>query len=281
MFSGHCHQHQALFCRVCNCDQVSVLGQRLILGKYLTELISCSRCGFEWFDSPETWLSDAYALPIANTDTGIVSRTLNVHKVISSFLSFIGLTGKILDWGSGSGLLTRLLRDDGYECYGFEPFTQPILAGGYTFNQQQEALSQGPYRAIVAIEVVEHLIDPQEFFRTALLHTDTLIFSTELVDKSRYGSDWWYYSIETGQHISFYSNQSLAFLADLNNCVYVSSKNMSLHILTRSAKDLRLFGWLAGSRRARIIYPLAHSLGRFTGRRSLVMADHITAKQAL
>jgi hypothetical protein len=281
MISGQSHQSRSPKCSVCSHDHVFISSNQLILGKYRTDLISCARCGHEWFNAPETWLSEAYALPIADTDTGIVTRTLDVHRIISSFLSITGHSVKILDWGSGSGLLTRLLRDDGYDCYGLEPYTQPVLAGGHTCKNEQEALSHGPFRAVVAIEVVEHLVDPQRFFKTALLNTDTLIFSTELVDKCRHGNDWWYYSRETGQHISFYTEKSLAYLAQLNSCKYVSSRNKGLHIITRRSAEFRLFRLLAGSTRARITYPLAQALGKFKGRRSLVMADYLTAKQAL
>jgi hypothetical protein len=226
-------------------------------------------------------MAEAYSSPIANTDTGIVSRSLSVHRIVSSFLSISHISGKVLDWGSGSGLLTRLLRDDGHECYGLEPYTAPVLAGGFTWKNHLDAYAQGPYRAIIAIEVVEHLANPREFFRTALSNTDALIFSTELVDRGRHGKDWWYYSRETGQHIAFYTEKSLAYLADLNGCKYASSRNKSFHIITRNPVDFRLFSWLTGGRRARLIYPLAQMLCKLRGRRSLTMADHLAAKQAL
>jgi hypothetical protein len=268
-------------CIVCNHDQVTIFDHGLVLGEFSAVLASCDSCGQEWFDAPEAWLAEAYASPIANTDTGIVSRSLRIHRAISSFLSISNIPGKVLDWGSGSGLLTRLLRDDGHECYGFEPYTSPVLAGGFTWKKEQDAYSHGPYRAIIAIEVVEHLANPQKFFATALSATDTLIFSTELVDKARNGRDWWYYSRETGQHIAFYTQKSLAHLASLNSCKYASSRNKSLHIITNKPSDLRLFSWLAGSRRALLSYPFAQIFGNVNGRRSLMMSDHLAAKQIL
>lgn len=268
-------------CIVCNNDQVTIVDNGFVLGKFPAVLVSCNSCGQEWFDAPKVWLAEAYASSIANTDTGIVARSLGIHKIISSFLTIRGLSGKVLDWGSGSGLLTRLLRDDGHNCYGFEPYTAPVLAGGFTWKKQADVYAQGPYQAIIAIEVVEHLDSPQEFFNAALSNTDILIFSTELVDRAKNGSEWWYYSRETGQHISFYTRNSLAYLANLNACKYASSINNALHIITRKSADLRLFRCLAGQRRSRITYPLAQILGKLRGRRSLIMADHLAAKQAL
>jgi hypothetical protein len=253
----------------------------IVLGKFSAELIACQRCGHEWFNAPEAWLGQAYTTPIANTDTGIVSRTLNIHKIISSYLTLSGISGKLLDWGSGSGLLTRLLRDDGHDCYGFEPYADPVLASRFTFTTQRLASSEGPYRAIFAIEVVEHLVSPRDFFITSLSLTDTIIFSTKIVNRTRYGSDWWYYSRETGQHISFYTQKSLAYLSGLSGCCYASSINMDLHIVTRNPLDLLLFRLLSGSKRALVSYPLARIIGKLSGRRTLMIKDHLAATQAL
>ena len=281
MTPRHSRQINDLKCPICSQGPATVYRDEFILGKFSAALNSCENCGHEWFHAPEVWLPEAYSSPIANTDTGIASRSLNLCRIISSFLSVSNISGKILDWGSGSGLLTRLLRDDGHDCYGLEPFTDPVLAKGYTYNNQQEAYSNGPYRAIIAVEVVEHLVRPSEFFKAALSNTDTLIFSTELVDRVRYGNEWWYYSKETGQHISFYTEKSLALLAGQNTCRYASARNKSLHIITRKPSDLRLFSWLAGSRRSHIIYPLSKVLWKLKGKHSLIRADHLAAKHAL
>lgn len=268
-------------CKICDSSVVNIIFEAKILGRYSAQLFECESCGFQFFEDPSVWLNQAYGSPIANTDTGIVARSLNSHRIVSSFLTFANAQGKVLDWGSGSGLLTRLLRDDGHDCFGLEPYTPPVLAAGFTWKNQLDAFAQAPYRAVIAIEVVEHLPNPQEFFSTALSSTDTVIFSTELVDRARHGKDWWYYSRETGQHISFYTRKSLACLADQYGCKFVSSGNKSLHIITRKSRDLGLFTWLAGLRRSRIIYPTAQMLGKLRGRRSLIMADHLAAKQAL
>lgn len=268
-------------CIVCSNDQVKIVDNGLVLGKFPAVLVCCNGCGQEWFVSPEDWLAEAYSSSIANTDTGIVARSLGIHRIISSFLTIGDLSGKVLDWGSGSGLLARLLRDDGHDCYGLEPYTPPVLAGGFTWKNQVDALAQAPYRAVIAIEVVEHLPNPQEFFSTSLSSTDTLIFSTELVDRSRRGGDWWYYSRETGQHITFYTEPSLSCLAHLNGCKYASSRDKRLHIMSRQPAHIRLFRWLSGQRRAQIAYPAAQILGKLRGRHSLVMVDHLAAKQAL
>jgi hypothetical protein len=268
-------------CKVCGSSALTIAFDATILGQYSAQLLECSCCGFQSFRDPGVWLAQAYNTPIANTDTGIVARSLNIHRIVSPFLSLANAQGRLLDWGSGSGLLVRLLRDDGHDCYGLEPYTTPVLAAAFTSQDERACLEQDSYRVIIAIEVVEHLLQPKDFFAKALDNSDTLIFSTEPVDKLRNGNDWWYYSRETGQHVSFYAEKSLAYLADLNSCKYASSSNKGLHIITRKAADLRIFSWLAGHKRARIAYPIAKVLGKLTGRRSLIMDDHLAAKKAL
>lgn len=268
-------------CIVCSQQVVVASEEQIILQKYSTKLNVCSDCGHEWFEDPAIWLAEAYSSPIAFTDTGIVARSLNIHRVVSSFLGISSIPGKVLDWGSGSGLLVRLLRDDGHDCYGLEPYTVPVLAAGHTYNEEKTVLAEHSYRAIVAIEVVEHLVEPAVFFKKALAHTDTLIFSTELVNRAKNGKDWWYYCRETGQHVSFYTEKSLSHLATVNGCIYASDRRKNLHIMTRKSLDLRLFKWVAGYRRALLTYPVSRIFNRIAGRGSLLMPDHLAAKEAL
>jgi hypothetical protein len=268
-------------CKVCGGQDVAIASVTTVLGKYSASLLKCPSCGFEFFHEPSAWLAEAYTSPIADTDTGIVARSMSVRRVVSSFLALSNTPGRILDWGSGSGLLVRLLRDDGHDCYGYEPFTPPVLASGHTWKEIQLAKDQGKYRAITAIEVVEHLAEPSEFFASALDIADTLIFSTELAEENKEGGGWWYYSRETGQHISFYTQRSLSHLARASRCAYASAHGKGLHIVTRRASDLRLFKWIAGQRRALVAYPLSKILGKFAGRNSLTASDHAAARCTL
>lgn len=268
-------------CKVCLGTDLKSAFDTKILGKYPASLFECADCGFQYFPEARIWLDQAYAVPIANTDTGIVRRSLHVHRILSSFLSLSNAQGKLLDWGSGSGLLVRLLRDDGHDCYGLEPYTTPLLAAAHTSRDELSCLKEDTYRAIFAIEVVEHLLDPRDFFSKALANTSTLIFSTELFDKAKNGNEWWYYTTETGQHISFYTEQCLACLASIYGCFYASSRSKGLHMFTRCSSDLRIFKWLAGSRRSLLFYPAAILLNKLARRKSLIMSDYFLAKEAL
>lgn len=269
-------------CIICESDLVGLRANLRILNKFDASLLVCNECSHEWFDDPHHWLSESYSSPITCTDTGIVARSLFVHKFISTFLFFANPSARILDWGSGSGLLVRLLRDDGYHCYGFEPNTPPVLAASYSYIDEHTVIESSPYRLVTAIEVVEHLPNPKDFFLKALSISDTLIFSTQLVDNSKNGNDWWYYSIETGQHLSFYTEKSLSILASFNNCTYRSSACKGLHIFTRNKNDIRLFSLLSGRKRSYFAFAIAKVVSRILNkRRSLLFDDHLLAKDAL
>lgn len=268
-------------CEVCGCDKVRNLFSTIVLGAYAARVAECPSCGFQFFPNSEEWIQEAYSSPIANTDTGIVARSLSFHKIIASFLTLNRTDGCILDWGSGSGLLVRLLRDSGHDCFGFEPFTDPVLAAGYTFNSEDVAIARAPFRAVLAIEVLEHISEPKRFMENILSMTDTLIFTTELLDNNRDGKDWWYYSTETGQHISFHTSKSLAHVAAEQGCLYYTCRNRELHIFTRIPSDMRCFKLIAGRRRSSLIYPLARLVAKLNGRSSLTMLDHLAAKEYL
>jgi hypothetical protein len=62
--------------------------------------------------------------------------------------------------------------------------------------------------------------------------TDTLIFSTMLYEGNQPPPlQWWYYSFETGQHISFFQRRTLAVLADKLGSNFCS--NGWLHLISK------------------------------------------------
>ena len=273
---------EVIECLVCKSRDIEILPRQRILQDHLTCLNRCKACFFEWFENSDAWLGMAYANAIADTDTGIVMRNLSMHRALASFFYFSSKRGRILDWGSGSGLLIRLLRDHGFDCVGFEPYADPLLASGFTCRSKQELVRFTPFRAIVAIEVAEHLQDPSAYFQEILGLADTVIFSTEPVEKNTQGGDWWYYSRETGQHISFYSRASLALLAQRFGATYVRSGNDLLHMMTRSRRDAWFFRVVAGNLFCYVVYAFLRAIAGFAGKRSsLTLKDHLAAREAL
>jgi hypothetical protein len=200
----------------------------LLLNKYDVCYLYCESCGLLQTEQPY-WLEEAYGKAIADSDTGLVSRNLDLSKRLSALLYFcFDRQAPYLEYAGGYGLLTRLLRDQGFDFYWHDPYCKNIFARGFEWDPVK-----GTAGAVTAFEVIEHVWNPAEFIANALsqAHTKTIIFSTVLYkDEPPLPQDWWYYSLSTGQHISFYRRETLVILADKLGLRLYS--NGSFHVMT-------------------------------------------------
>lgn len=90
-----------------------------VLGKYPADFERCASCGFLRIVNPH-WLEEAYSGAIAATDTGLVARNIDVARKLAVFLYFVlpgRGAGRFLDVAGGYGMLTRLMRDYGFDFY--------------------------------------------------------------------------------------------------------------------------------------------------------------------
>ncbi|MBO6179310.1 MAG: class I SAM-dependent methyltransferase [Selenomonadaceae bacterium] len=143
---------------------------------------------------------------------------------------------RFLDFAGGYGLLVRMMRDRGYDFYWYDKYAKDIFNPAFVDISSVES----HYDAMTAYEVFEHLVNPFEELKIACNNTETLIFSTVIVPEGiEKVSDWWYFSPETGQHITFYTHKALAILGEKFKMGCVSLGN--LHIYTRKQIDLNEF----------------------------------------
>lgn len=255
-----------LKCTLCGEDRQYHFTQR-ILNKYDVDYFYCNQCGLLQTEQPH-WLDEAYGNAIADADTGLVARNVNISGKLSNVLLFLfGKDGRYLDTAGGYGMLTRLMRDSGFDFYWSDPYCENILSKGFEL-----ATTEPPFTAITAFEVLEHVYDPLEFIRSSLdrAQTSTLIFSTELFSGSPPAfSDWYYYLSETGQHISFYQGTTLKFIANTLSLQLHSYGNF--HVLTNEKKSAQLMKILITGRLSQLI----KSYVKFVMRsKSKTMTDH-------
>jgi Methyltransferase domain len=188
--------------------------QARLLGKYNVCYFYCDSCGLLQTEEPY-WLDEAYSIAIADTDTGLVSRNLDLADRVACLLYFCFDPGaRYLEFAGGYGLLTRLLRDKGFDFYWHDPYCQNVFARGFEWDPLKGTSS---CHAVTAFEVIEHVWDPAAFIRNALevAHAKTIIFSTLLYEgEPPSPEEWWYYSLSTGQHISFFRRETLLTLAN-------------------------------------------------------------------
>ncbi len=236
-------------CPIC-ADLMQPSFEAVVLANYSATYEQCSNCGFLRTPSPR-WLDEAYHRAIGLADTGLVARNLLLASRLAAICPMLDSGGRYLDYGGGTGLLVRLMRDRGFDFWWSDRFSANVMAGGFEYIAEL-----GPCTAVTAFEVLEHVEDPIAFVRAALndAGADTLIFSTQLYAGAPPPRDWWYYAFEGGQHIAFYRHDTLEELGKRLGLRFLSANG--IHLLTRRPISRRHFAWRVG-RAGRILAGIA------------------------
>ena len=104
-----------------------------------------------------------------------------------------------------------MMRDRGYDFHHTDPMATNVFAGGHDVPD----LAGRRYDLVTAFEVLEHLVDPAADLAEAVASTDRLLTTTHLLPDPAPGpEDWRYYTLESGQHVTFYTRASLERLAE-------------------------------------------------------------------
>ncbi|MBM9501985.1 class I SAM-dependent methyltransferase [Leptospira sp. 201903071] len=239
-------------CRLCG-SNASKEFQVKVLNQYEVTYYKCEECDLLQSEVP-FWLEEAYNKAISILDTGIFLRNNENVKKLTLLLTEVQsqlqeqnhpfrnrlfqkkskpYQGKILDYGGGHGILVRLMRDVGFDCYWYDKYAKNDFSEGFSFEPKEN------YDVVLAFELFEHFDKPREdileilrFQKPALL-----IFSTLLYGEKTPDMNWWYYSFEAGQHISFYNAKTLSKMEEITG-YSVCSLAADFHVLIR--KDLKL-----------------------------------------
>ncbi|MEW6183480.1 MAG: class I SAM-dependent methyltransferase [Bacillota bacterium] len=198
-----------------------------ILRKYNVTYYFSEESGMLQTETPY-WLDEAYQSAISCQDTGVVRRNISNSKILEPALCiFCNPNARFLDIGGGYGLLTRLMRDIGFDFYTLDPYCENLFAK--TFEPTDEFKAE----ALTAFEVLEHIENPKVFLETYFkkYHTRTILFSTLTFKEPIPDRNWWYYSFESGQHISFYQPKTLDLLAKIFGCKYYMI-SPEFHVIT-------------------------------------------------
>ncbi len=218
-------------CPVCSA-QMKYCFSAQVLCKYSADFEVCEACGYLRVHEPH-WLEEAYSSAIANSDTGLVKRNISLACKLAGVLYWVLKERGVrvyLDAAGGYGLFTLPMRDFGFDFYWSDKYCQNIMAPGFEYE-----IISGPCRAVTALEVFEHLTDPKRYVEDLLSFSGTeyLLFTTELYKmKPPEPGQWPYYSLKTGQHVSFFQKKTLEMLASNMGLKFFSTNG--IHLLSKS-----------------------------------------------
>ena len=225
------HENSGFKCNICGEDSVLFSIAQVI--RYKAEYYKCLGCGSLQIKNPH-WIQEAHERAISILDTGLVARCLSASRLIGTLL-FLEGRGRSpgIDWAGGTGLLTRLLRDQGYQVKTFDSYAGGELAVGFVSDGKNLS---GPMDFLSAIECFEHLEDPISTFMDLVVNKEYFIFTTELLPNPApdpVAKNWWYYMPESGQHITFATSSGLDKLSKILGFRCYSTIG-SLHIFSRN-----------------------------------------------
>lgn len=222
-------------CRVCFSD-VRYFNTETILNKYLIEYFVCENCGFLQTEDP-FWLDESYKYIVHPEDIGYLDRNIKMVDIVEQIINVELNKDKVyVDYAGGCGVLTRLMRNRGFNFYCID-LVENIFAKGYEFSFPEYMVNK--VELITCFEGLEHFIYPLEEIEKMVKFSDNILFSTELIPDVIIDipnlKDWWYYGLNHGQHIGFYSLKTLKYIAkkyDLN----LYSDKKKLHLLTKKGE---------------------------------------------
>lgn len=174
----------------------------------------CEVCNFLFAKEMYLWSPEKFKTKIYNKDYIDVDpdylklRPQNNANIISEMFKNQKVDIKHLDYGGGNGLLSKKLKEDGFDSKSYDPFTDLNI----NIN------NIGKFNLITAFEVFEHVADVKKLMNNlkllledqGLILFSTLISDNKIIKNQRL--TWWYVAPRNG-HISIFSRKSLSTLS--------------------------------------------------------------------
>lgn len=221
-----------------------VAGVELMLGSTAYSLWICRECGFQWKDPPieHEILLACYAAADSDNWQEIPDPHVRQFDLLLNQLKLHAIGRRVLDVGCFNGAMLKYFGDS-WDRYGVEPSRSAAELARQRGIQILAATlenidaSIAPFDAILAIDVVEHLVEPLPFFRQVCSRLKSggvfilLTGNTDALSWRLQKNMYWYCSLP--EHLSFYNRSSLDNIGksvgmDRVECVEVCHKRLPL-----------------------------------------------------
>lgn len=260
-------------CKICNAKSEFFLNADIFDEHFLIDYYKCEFCGFIQTTEP-TWLEKAYSEAIAPLDIGLLHRNRMYSDLTERLiLTFFAKATSFVDFGAGYGVFVRMMRDKGFDFKWFDKHCENIFA-----KQFEVGSIPNKTDIITAFEVFEHLPNPKEQLSEIISNSSVLIFSTDITALQQENfKDWWYRAPHSGQHVSFFSTESLKLLAkEFDRYFYSNGRDFHFFsdILLREDEVNEFFNPKRSTLIKRVFnkfFPVKKAL---QPRESLLMKDH-------
>lgn len=220
-------------CRICGGGTTKAF-TATILGHLSTHFHTCAGCGFLQTDPPH-WLDEAYTDAVSAIDTGIMQRNLRMANLSSLIIAqFFNPTARFLDCAGGYGILVRLMRDLGFDFVWADRYCQNLIARGFEHHEGST------YELASCFEAFEHFPDPMTEIEAILSLAPNILFSTLVLPQPVPEPSWWYYSLDHGQHVSFYAVRTLFHIARRFGKHYATN-GVDLHLFSDKRINVQTF----------------------------------------
>lgn len=237
-----------------------VAGVPLDLEDATFELRRCNDCQFQ-FKNPAVdaqKLISCYAAADADNWGESPDPRMRKFDVLRDTLERHATGQRILDVGCFNGAMLQYFGDR-WERFGVEPsHAAAELAGQRGIRVLADTLENLPtderaFDAILAIDVLEHVVEPVPFFRLVSERLKPggvfvgLTGNTDSLAWRLQGSMYWYCSLP--EHVSFYNRASLETVGHLTGFELVACSDLShkrLPVTRRVADLLKSLGYVAG-----------------------------------
>jgi len=249
-------------CKICSADAFLFFSAKL-LQRYEVKYFSCCECGFVQTEEPY-WLEEAYSDAITGSDIGLVDRNFKLARITMSVIrTCFNSSVKFLDYAGGYGLMVRLMRDSGFNFQWYDKYCDNLFAQGFEATSGDSKA----YDLVTAFEVMEHMRNPLEDIKELLTYSRNILFTTNILQLTHPKPEsWWYYGLDHGQHISFFTIESLKFMARKHSLNFYTN-GKSVHLFTEKRIPPGLF-------RVATLYSFASLLCVASHRKSLLMSDY-------